>query len=207
MIASTLAYAAIKKKIVARELKPGEKVSQLKISKELGISTVPIMEAMRLLESGGLLVKEGRKMARVRKLSLKEVEGVYLVREGLESIAARVCAQKISRQQLIKLRKLVEEFEAAVDYDNQDATSRLDAGIHKQIAVNADCPLLLEELDRMFLIDITAAQKRKVKDVNKYRCSHRAIVEAIADGDGDSAEYLMKKHIRDGYLEVAEQWQ
>ena len=86
MIASTLAYAAIKKKIVARELKPGEKVSQLKISKELGISTVPIMEAMRLLESGGLLVKEGRKMARVRKLSLKEVEGVYLVREGKKGV-------------------------------------------------------------------------------------------------------------------------
>ena len=202
MTASKLAYKAIREMIVSGQLEPGDKVSQLGISKELGISTVPVMEAMRLLESEGVLVKDGRRMAKVRKLSLDEMEGLYLVREGLESIAARLCAQRISQEQLAQLQKLLVGFETAVDSEDTDAFNRLDVEIHKHIAASSNCPLLLEEIARLFLIERTAADARGINDLKKYRSSHRAVIEAIADGDGNSAEYFMKKHIREGYLEL-----
>jgi DNA-binding GntR family transcriptional regulator len=199
--ACVFAYREIRKLISSGALKAGEKVSQLGLSKALGISTVPITEAMRLLESEGLLAKEGRRMARVRKLSPGEMEGLYLVREGLESVAARLCARKISLEQCERLNALLNAFEAAVDSANEEEFNRLEIEIHQCIVANADCSLLTEELNRTFLIESTAAEKRPLKDLAMYRRSHRALVEAIADHDEELAEYLMKRHIRNGLRE------
>ncbi|MHB9071621.1 MAG: GntR family transcriptional regulator [Sedimentisphaerales bacterium] len=199
--ASVFAYREIRKMISSGKLKPGEKVSQLGLSKDLGISTVPITEAMRLLESEGLLVKDGRRMARVRKLSPCEVEGLYLVREGLESVAARLCARKITFEQIERLKTLLNAFETAVDCTNEEEFNMLEIEIHRCIAANADCSLLSEELNRTLLIESTAAEKRPLKDLNKYRRSHRALVEAIVDHDEELAEYIMKRHIQNGLRE------
>jgi DNA-binding GntR family transcriptional regulator len=195
-------YHGIRKMIMNNELLPGEKVSQLKLSKRFSCSPTPLAEAMRRLESEGLLTKEGRKMARVRQLSNEDAEGLYLVREGLESIGARLCTRKISKENLGKLLALAEEFEIAVSQEDSETHKQLEVEIHQFIAKCSGCPLLEDELNRLLLIELTAAEDcYATQDMNKYMFSHRAIVNAIADGDEDSAEYLMKKHIQNGYIE------
>ena len=207
MTTSEIAYHEIHKMILAGELIPGKKVSQLKLARKFGCSTVPVVEAMRRLESEGLLVKEGRKMAIVRQLSLDELEGFYLVREALESVAAGLCAQRISESEVTHLKKLAEQFEVAGDMQHYDVLIRLEIEIHRCITENAGCPLLLEELNRLFLIETTVKATKNIKSPAEYRRSHRAIIEAIADGDADSAEYFMKRHIRDGYHKILQQAQ
>jgi len=195
-------YTGIRKMITTSELEPGQKVSQLELARKFDCSPIPVVEAMRCLESEGLLTKEGRKMARVRKLSRDEIEGVYLVREGLESITARLCARRITPENLEKLWRLVEEFEAGVDHEKWTTVKQLEIDIHQFIAECSACQLLEEELNRLLLIERTAvADCEQPQDLNKYKLSHRAIVNAIADRDESSAEYLMKKHIQNGYLE------
>jgi DNA-binding GntR family transcriptional regulator len=201
MIASQIAYQKIKNMMISGRLASGQKVSQVRLAKELGFSTVPVVEALRRLESEGLLVKEGRRMAKVRQLSAEEVEGLFLIRQGLEPIAARLCAERISKSALAHLQVLVEEFEAAVDADDNKTSDDMEVKIHRCIAENANCPLLLEELSRLLLIEKTSAGDMHSSDRLRYRRSHRAIVEAIAERDGDLAEFLMRRHIEIGRRE------
>lgn len=201
MIASQVAYERVKKMMISGRLASGQKVSQVKLAKELGFSTVPVVEALRRLESEGLLVKEGRKMAKVRQLSAEEIEGLYLIREGLEPIAARLCAERISESALAHLRGLVEEFEAAVDAEDNEVSNDMEVKIHRCIAENASCSLLLEQLSRLLLIEKTSCGDMQLTDRTKYRRSHRAIVQAIAERDGDLAEFLMRRHIETGLTE------
>src|SRR3990170_4757970 len=108
------AYAAIRQMVLQGELPSGKRVSQRRLAKRLGCSTVPVLEAMRRLESDGLLVKEPRCMARVRELSVSELEGLYLVREGLEAVAARLAATRICAEDLQRLREFSDRFDQAL---------------------------------------------------------------------------------------------
>jgi len=153
---------------------------------------------MRRLESEGLLVKQARKMAKVRELSAADMEGLYLLREGLEAITARLAAQRINDEQVTQLQKISEAYEA-----NWETESDADVVIHQHIARCAGCPLLSEELDRLMLIERTAGRPTHDATIRPGLAHiHRAIVQAIVDRDSDSAEYLMKKHIQNGYQEV-----
>jgi len=151
--ASETAYRGIREMLARGDFQPGQRVSQSKLARELGCSTVPVVEAMRRLESDGLLVKQARKMAKVRELSSKDLEGLYLLREGLEAITARLAAQRIDDDQAVELQRLAKVYE-----QNWVTESDADVAIHRHIARCADCPLLSDELDRLMLIELTAGR-------------------------------------------------
>ncbi len=201
------AYRQIRQLVINGKIRPGQKVSQLRLSRELGCSTIPVAEAMRLLESEGVLNKQPRKMAVVRELNNEELEGLYLIREGLESIAARLCAQRITEDQVVELRRLGQRFEQVVAEQGVTDASMLDAELHIFVVHCAASPLLKEELCRLFLIEQTAGRTDvKTIDPGAYRISHRTIIEAIANRDVASAEYYMKLHIQNGYREVSQRF-
>ena len=198
------AYKVLRKMVLDRELEPGQRVSQRRIARRLGCSTLPIAEAMRRMESDGILVKEPRKMARVRALSARDREGLYMVREGLEAVAAQLCAQRISDPEIAELRELGRRFEESVLTNDLRGTIESEASLHRFIASCARCPLLSEELDRLLVIELTTSGETRMPEPTAYLRSHRAIIEAISNHDADLAEYLMKKHIRGGYREAVE---
>ncbi len=195
------AYQGIRQMFVRGEFQPGQRVSQSKLARQLGCSTVPVVEAMRRLESEGLLVKQARKMAKVRELSAADLEGLYLLREGLEAITSRLSAQRITDEQAAELQELSQVYESAWEAKRLEADA--DIAIHRHIGRCAGCPLLSDELERLMLIEHTAG--RVVHDSSTrlgHAHIHRALVQAIIDRDADSAEYLMKKHIQNGYREA-----
>jgi DNA-binding GntR family transcriptional regulator len=195
------AYQGIRQMFVRGEFQPGQRVSQSKLARQLGCSTVPVVEAMRRLESEGLLVKQARKMAKVRELSATDLEGLYLLREGLEAVTSRLSAQRITDEQAAELQELSQAYETAWQTEHLEADA--DIVIHRHIARSAGSPLLSDELDRLMLIERTAG--RAMHDATPrpgHAHIHRALVQAIIDRDADSAEYLMKKHIQNGYREA-----
>jgi len=197
------AYAAIQEMVFQGDLKPGQRVSQRRLAKELGCSTVPVLEAMRRLESDGLLVTAPHCMAKIRELSATELEGLYLVREGLEAVAARLSATRISDGELVRLRELSEQFDQALLAQDRRTICQADVKLHTLVAQAAQCSLLGEELNRLMLIERTAGETLlpTTEAVSEYS-SHRALVQAIADRDADAAEYYMKKHIQSGYRDL-----
>jgi len=198
--ASDLAYQGIRLMLTRGELVPGQRLSQSRLARQLGCSPMPVVEAMRRLESDGLLVKQARKQARVRELSQEDLEGLYLLREAIESVTARLAAQRATPEETQVLQELAQAYERAWEAnDDREA----EVAIHRHIAACARCPLLLEELDRFLLIERTAGRSFKPGGERAPRPhSHRALVQAIIDHDADSAEYLMKKHIQGGYETV-----
>lgn len=197
-------YDLIRDKLMLGEFSSGQRVSQRKLAREFGCSTIPIAEAMRRLESEGLFVKEPLKIARVRKLSRKDLEGLYLVREGLEAVATRLCAERITDEQLVDLYGLCRRFEEAVQAGNADTYNRYDVEIHRFIYKCADCPLLRTELERLMLLEKTAGREFSTLDLQAYIRGHRVLIQAIADHDADAAEYLARRHIRKGRKELTE---
>jgi len=195
---SDQAYQGIRQMFVRGEFQPGQRVSQSKLARQLGCSTVPVVEALRRLESEGLLVKQARKMAKVRALSAADMEGLYLLREGLEAITARLAAQRINDEQAAELERLARVYE-----ESWKTESDADVAIHRHIARCAGCPLLSEELERLMLIERTAGRPTHDAAIRPGLAHiHRALVQAIVDRDADSAEYLMKKHVQNGYQAV-----
>ncbi|MDD5728546.1 MAG: GntR family transcriptional regulator [Victivallales bacterium] len=200
MTVSENAYKQIKKMIISGKLPAGEKVSQLKLSRILNCSPVPIVEAMRRLESEGFILKKSRKMAIIRKFTMEEMNGLYLVREGLESVSARLCAKNITDKQILQLRRLSRQYETAIQNNDVSALHSLEVDIHLAIVRDTGCSFILEELERLFLIEKTILANTKPVLATAYY-SHQAIIEAIANHDEDGAEYLMKKHIQNGFQE------
>ena len=92
--ASEMAYQGIRKLLADGELVPGQRLSQSNLARRLCCSPMPVVEALRRLESEGLLVKQARKQARVRELSMEDLEGLSLLREAIESVTARLAAQR-----------------------------------------------------------------------------------------------------------------
>ena len=199
------AYVAIRDMMMHGDLTPGQRVSQRRLSRELGCSTVPVLEAMRRLESDGLLVAAPHCIARIRTLSPADLEGLYLVREGLEAVAARLAATRIADADLQRLRKLSDQFDEALTAADRRTTSRTDVALHKLIAESARCPLLAEELSRLMLIERTAGEVHLSRSGQASRnTSHRTLVQTLADRDADAAEYFMKKHIQAGYRDLVQ---
>ncbi len=205
---SDQAYRKIHHMLARGELCPGQRVSQSQLARQMGCSTVPIVEAMRRLESEGILVKQPRKMARVRKLSSLDIEGLYLLREGLEAVTARLCANRITDQESNELVDLREVYEAAWEQGRPSETEcDADIAIHRHIAKCAHAPLLSSEFDRLTLFEQTVgrgicAGKQGDGEQLGNPHDHRAIIQALLDHDADSAEYLMRKHIQNGYREA-----
>ena len=202
---SHMAYGSIRQMLLDGELAPGQRVSQSKLARTLGCSTVPVVEAMRLLESDGLLVKTPRKMAKVRKLSIKDLEGFYLLRESLEGIAARLCAKNITTEQIKTLEHLNLQYEECARNHPTEALVSLELKIHNFIAECAGCPVIRDEIKRLVLVERTAGQGNISHNTTSMPHIHKALTQAIADRDLDSAEFLMRKHIRNGYNEIVEE--
>ena len=197
------AYAHIRKMIFDRELKPAERLSQRKLALKMGFSVFPVAEAMRRLQSDGLVIKEPLKMARVREISDKDVEGLYLVREAMEALAAYLCAKCISDEEIAQLQNLGRQFKQAVQIGDQDRFDRIEIEIHRFIVRCSDCLLLQEELGRLLLIErTTVAFNVRPDNLQSYQHSHQALIQTITDRDADSAEYAMRKHVRQGYQDV-----
>lgn len=101
----------MRRAIIARELKPGEHVWQEVVAERLGVSRVPVREALKVLTAEGQLVYEAHRGYTVTKLSLEELEEIYLMRCLLESEAIRRAAPGIDDEFTARLGALVEEMD------------------------------------------------------------------------------------------------
>src|SRR5579872_4314409 len=102
------AYAFIREKIVTGVLPPGERISDLEISKEMGVSRTPVREALAHLETQGLVEQEPGFGPKVRRLSREELVESFELREILECGAAAIAAERITDAELL------DEYEATV---------------------------------------------------------------------------------------------
>lgn len=195
---ATVIARQIREAILGGHLAPGARIRQEALGRELGVSRIPVREALRQLEAEGLVSLTPRSGARVARLDLAEHHEVYRLREALEPIAIAESARHITDAQLAELRLLLERVEAAVG----DPRAWLARDREFHLAAYAAAPLprltrMIEELwnttqqyRRAFVMTLDA------EGLELVNAEHRLILAALERGDADDAELRQRAHIR-----------
>jgi DNA-binding GntR family transcriptional regulator len=197
----------IQSAIVKGDIAPGSKISEPELARAYGISRGPLREALHRLEGQKLLVRVPHAGARVVSLSRQELSELYQIRESLEGMACRLAAERMAPEQVEELRGVLREherdaaFQAGSGYYQQegdyDFHYRIVQGSENRMLIRLLCDELYQ-LARMYRIQYSATPDRPARAF----AEHHRILDAIADGDGELAELLMRRHIRTSRLHI-----
>jgi len=147
---NTKVYSALKQMITNYRFKPGERINVEQIAKELGVSRTPIWEAIRRLEHEGLVFNSPNKGVFMFTLSTEEALDLIAVRETLESMAAKLAAERIDDRTLNKLEKILEKQKKIVENKDMLAYSQADTDFHAMIYATTGNMFLCEVLENIF---------------------------------------------------------
>lgn len=196
---SDFVYLDLRARIVSKELKPSQRLLEVKIATEMGVSRTPVREALRRLAAEGLVRIVPNSGARVASPTANEMESAYSVREYLESMSVELaCSNGMDRRLLEKAEDILGNEEAAFAAHDIDAFLDANNSFHRLIASAAKNPVLSEYVDSimtrtnvyMFFFNKFDASE------NFSSAEHRAILRAIAKRDKESARSIMKEHLK-----------
>lgn len=190
-------YEAIRRAILDGALTPGDRLLEETLAEQLDVSRTPVREALTRLETERFLERIPRLGLRVSVVSQREIEEVYAVREALEGVAARLCAEVASKSDRQRLALIGDEFEDAVKSDDVDAIYHLNLELHNEIARSGRNETLIFHIDQLH----TTIQRYGTSTLTfagraqEAIGEHRGLIEAINARDGELAERLARRHI------------
>jgi len=126
-------FENIRKAIIEGVLKPGERLMEIQLSEQLGVSRTPVREAIRMLELEGLVVMLPRKGAYVANISKKDLMDILEVRVGLEGLAAYCATDRMTKDHIKKLETISKELEEAVYKNDVETMLAKDEEFHTLI--------------------------------------------------------------------------
>ncbi len=122
---SNLVYRDLKEKILKNKLLPGDKLIEMEIASNLGVSRTPVREALKKLEEDGLVTSFPRKSYIVSKISVKEAKNLYIVRKSLEPLAVELLAQKGLGENTKYFQDVNEELRLAIENKDEELAQNL----------------------------------------------------------------------------------
>lgn len=201
------AYAVVRQRIVHGELMLGQAISRRKLAVELGMSFLPVTEALLRLEFEGLLESRPRAGTRVRIPSPEDVSGHYIVREALEVQAALLFAEKATQAERRELRRLATRVDALSMQTDRSVYLKLHQKLHHRIADGARCDALsmaIEKTHAFASIWFCVMRKPSLRDSSTR---HHDLIEELLSGDVQRVADAVREHLivgRQRTLEVLE---
>lgn len=194
-------YDYLHEKITNGEIPPGERIVEQSISRETGISRSPIREAIRRLDSEGLVVVSPRGGVRVYRATTSDYKHLYECRLSLEPTAAYFAALRINDYQQQQLADLIEVMNLAAERKEIEQLKKLSGDFHRLILDVSGNPFLVKmmtQLNSLLTLYRNAVLNipERVDDGNR---DHNAIWLAIRNKEPEIAEKLMKEHIHQDY--------
>lgn len=122
---SNLVYRDLKEKILKNKLLPRDKLIEMEIASNLGVSRTPVREALKKLEEDGLVTSFPRKSYIVSKISVKEAKNLYIVRRSLEPLAVELLAQKGLGENTKYFQDVNEELRLAIENKDEELAQNL----------------------------------------------------------------------------------
>jgi len=194
-------YAVVRDDIVAGRLKPGERLVRKTLSERLGVSTIPVIEALYMLEIDGYVENRALAGCRVRTLTMEDVDNDLMLREALECQAARLCAEKASSESLDKLMKRARQVDGFIRADTPDPTlgSQLHWEFHIELGRLSGHTVFGELLKKVWFQRYMSLNSLKAIRFEPIPDGwHQILVRQIKKGDPDLAERAMREHVRFG---------
>jgi DNA-binding GntR family transcriptional regulator len=193
------AYAALKRAITAMDIyeHPQEiRLDERRLSEGLGVSRTPIREAMTLLEQEGFVRTRPRRGIFVVRKTKREIVEIVTVMAALESMAARLAAERATPADLAELHRLMDRFRNGNSGERLADYSDANIAFHQTIIRMSGCALLAEMTENLF-IHMRAIRKITIHQDDRAARSivdHMRIIEALERHEADLAERLARDH-------------
>ncbi len=198
------AYERLKTEILNGQLPPGFQAPEPDIATRLGMSRTPVREALIRLEADGLVDLVPRRGAKVLPISLQDICEIYQILSALEALAAGTACRKAGDEALAEIEEVLNDADDALERQDIEAWAVHDDRFHRLMA-KASGNLRLEAEIEGFLDQVYRANTVLLR-LNKAPASnaadHRKIVQAIRDGDTDSATETARLHRLNGMLRM-----
>jgi len=190
-------FAKIEEDIINGRYLEGEKITESMLCNDLGVSRTPIREAIRQLELEGLVETIPNKGIVVTGITKTDIEDIFEIRELIEGLAARKSAQKMSDEEIERLKEIIDLQEFYTMKNDIKGLVKMDSEFHKAIFKGSASRTLNNTLS-MFHHNLKKARRdtfsNEFSDV--ILNEHKLIYEAIVDKDSKRAEKLTNQHVK-----------
>ncbi len=190
-------FHSLRRAILEGTLEPGERLMEIHLAQELGVSRTPVREAIRQLEQEGLVVTYPRRGAVVAKITRKDLEDVLEVRAALEALAVRKAAVLMNITQLQQLKKAQQQFIICLRQNDLAKSANADAQFH-QIITDATSNDRLISLLNNVRGQMYRFRLENIKDQQSHDHlleHHARLYTAMETHDPDLAERTIREHI------------
>mgnify|MGYP001248604917 CR=1 FL=1 len=190
-----LVVQALRERIMAGSMPPGERLVEGRLSEELGVSRMPVREALRQLAAEGLVTIEPRRGATVTQFSPEQMRELVEVRATLEGLNAKLAAKRHDPAQIAELERILAEGSRLAETEDVVTLTRLNQAFHDALA-NVAANSVLQDIMRS-LRDRTAllfAPLNRQRGKQNWE-EHAAILRAVIKGDAELAALLATRHV------------
>lgn len=189
-----MVFESLREAIILGRLGPGERLMEIQLAEEMGVSRTPVREAIRKLELEGFVVMVPRKGAYVAGVSIKDIADVFEVRAALEGLAASLAAERITEEEMDELEEAIVKISGEEDFIQ---VVKGDSMFHELIYKASRNQRLIqiithlqEQINRFRLTSLSVPGRLKIA-VGE----HKKISEAICSRDVDLAHSLASEHM------------
>ena len=192
-------FQTLRRAIITGEFAPGERLMEISLANQLGVSRTPVREAIRKLELEGLVTMIPRKGAQVAKITEENLRDVIEIRITLEEFAASIACQRIDEEHKQEMREMYDQFKKAVE-DHADLLELVekDEQFHDSIvhaAKNKRLISIINSLREQFY----RYRLEYLKDSSTHADlieEHASLMDAIFQHDEERAKNLLRHHLR-----------
>ena len=190
--------ALIRRAITEGQVPSGTRIVESEISRQLGVSRAPVREALRLLESEGLVESRPGRGWYVPEISERDIRELYSLRAILEQEAIKLAVERAEETDIDRLEATLHDLLAAAQEGDRAKVIDLDLQFHRQIWEMADHQRLKEVLQeigvqvRMYV----ALQTNLYENLLDGIMDHREILEALRNRDAAKAVVVMRDHLQ-----------
>ncbi len=185
----------LRERILAGEFAPGERLAEERLSAEMGVSRMPVREALRMLAAEGVVTILPRRGASVTAYTPAQVQELVEVRATLESLNAKLAARRKDPQQIAELQRVLAAGTKITEKTDLATIQENNARFHEALeAIGANSVLssIVRSLrDRTALIFARQSRSR----VRENWKEHAGIVRAVIAGDAELAALLAERHV------------
>lgn len=192
-----LVFITLREAILQGKLEPGERLMEIALANQLGVSRTPIREAIRKLEIEGLVINTPRRGAVVAEITLKDLRDVLEVRRNLENLAVKLACEKANEQDIRELKELHRSFISTLKNEDLTEVAQADVKFHDKIYEITDNKRLIQILSNL-REQMYRYRFEYIKDEIHRRVlvdEHAMIIEGIENKDVDKAKKYMEIHI------------
>ncbi len=198
-------FNTLRRAILRGELVPGQRLMEIRLADQMGVSRTPVREAIRKLELEGLVVMVPRKGAEVAHISGKNLRDVLEVRRALEELAGELACERMTAEDFKKLEQANHKFASVLDSDDITVLGQADEEFHGLIYQATDNDRLVQMVnhlrEQMYRYRIEHLKNKSQRTILLQE--HQDIMRALAARDVEAVRRAIRAHINKQEAQIA----